>query len=75
MSVGPQPALAPRTILLEERLTEQIIGATIDVHRHFGPGLLESAYEECLCHELTLRGLQFQRQVSLPVAYKGVTLN
>jgi GxxExxY protein len=75
MSVGPQPALAPRTILLEERLTEQIIGAAIDVHRHFGPGLLESAYEECLCHELTLRGLQFQRQVSLPVAYKGVTLN
>jgi GxxExxY protein len=75
MSVGPQPALAPRTILLEERLTEQIIGAAIDVHRHLGPGLLESAYEECLCHELTLRGLQFQRQVSLPVAYKGVTLN
>jgi GxxExxY protein len=54
--------------------TAPIIGAAIEVHRHLGPGLLESAYEECLCHELHLRGLSFRRQVDLPVAYKGVQL-
>jgi len=54
--------------------TAPIIGATIEVHRHLGPGLLESAYEEGLCHELHLRGLSFRRQVDLPVAYKGVQL-
>jgi GxxExxY protein len=56
-------------------LTEGIIGAAIEVHRVLGPGLLESAYEECLCRELSLRGLAFQRQVVLPVAYKGVQLD
>src|ERR1700704_267951 len=56
-------------------LTEKVIGAAIEVHRHLGPGLLESAYEECLCHELHLRGLGFQRQVDLPVDYKGLKLN
>ena len=56
-------------------LTEAIIGAAIEVHRILGPGLLESAYEECLCHELTLRGLHFRRQVPLPVEYKGVHLD
>jgi GxxExxY protein len=54
--------------------TEPIIGAAIEVHRHLGPGLLESAYEECLCHELHLRGLSFERQVDLPVPYKGLHL-
>lgn len=54
--------------------TAPIIGAAIEVHRHLGPGLLESAYEECLCHELHLRGLSFRRQVDLPVTYKGVHL-
>jgi len=58
-----------------EQLTEQIIGAAIEVHRNLGPGLLESAYEECLCHELSLRGLSFKRQQSLPVKYKGVSLD
>ena len=58
-----------------EKLTEQIIGAAIEVHRNLGPGLLESAYEECLCHELSLRGLSFKRQQSLPVKYKGVSLD
>lgn len=62
-------------MLLERQLTEQIIGSAIEVHRELGPGLLESAYEECLCHELHLRNLAFQRQVDLPVAYKGVNLN
>jgi GxxExxY protein len=55
-------------------LTQQVIGAAIEVHRVLGPGLLESAYEECLCLELSLRGIPFHRQVPLPIAYKGVTL-
>ena len=50
-------------------------GAAIEVHKALGPGLLESAYEECLCHELRLRELAFERQLSLPVAYKGVKLD
>jgi GxxExxY protein len=56
-------------------LTEKIIGFAIEVHRHLGPGLLESAYEECLCHELNQNGLVFQRQVPLPVVYKTVRLD
>jgi GxxExxY protein len=56
-------------------LTEKIIGAAIEVHRHLGPGLLESVYEECLCYELSGAGLAFQRQVPLPVNYKGVKLD
>jgi len=64
-----------RSKLLYEKLTEQVIGAAIEVHRELGPGLMESAYEECLCHELHLRGLKFERQVPLPVRYKGVGLD
>jgi GxxExxY protein len=64
-----------RSKLLHEDLTEKVIGAAIEVHRTLGPGLLESAYEECLCHELHLRGLVFQRQVALPVQYKGIGLD
>jgi GxxExxY protein len=52
-------------------LTHSIIGAAIEVHRHLGPGLLESAYEECLCVELGLRDIPFERQVEVPVEYKG----
>jgi GxxExxY protein len=63
-----------RSKLLHENLTEQVIGAAIEVHRALGPGLLESAYEECLCHELHLRGLSFRRQVPLPVEFKGIHL-
>lgn len=55
--------------------TRAIIGAAIEVHRALGPGLMESAYEECLCHELNLRGLAFERQVQVPVRYKGVHLD
>jgi GxxExxY protein len=55
--------------------TSSIIGAAIEVHRNLGPGLLESAYEECLCHELHLRGLDFKRQVALPLLYKGLKLD
>ena len=59
----------------QAQLTHTIIGAAIEVHRALGPGLLESAYEECLCHELGLRQLAFQRQVPLPLTYKGVDLD
>ncbi len=49
--------------------------AAMEVHREIGPGLLESAYEKCLCYELNARGLHFQRQVELPVRYKGIHLD
>lgn len=62
-------------MLVEEQLTEAIIGAAIDVHCELGPGLLESAYEQCFCHELHLRNLDFQRQVNLPVSYKDIKLD
>ena len=52
-------------------LTEMIIGAAIEVHRELGPGLLESAYEAALAHELALRGVRFARQKEMPVRYKG----
>jgi GxxExxY protein len=55
--------------------TERVIGAAIDVHRELGPGLLESAYEECLAMELADAGLQIQRQVELPLRYKGRDLD
>ena len=55
--------------------TSPILGAALEVHRHLGPGLLESAYEECLCHELRLRELNFRRQLDLPVEYKGLKLD
>ena len=56
-------------------LTELLIGCAIEVHRTLGPGLLESAYEVCLCCELSLRGIPFKRQVAIPVEYKGVKLD
>jgi|ERR1017187_1217758 GxxExxY protein len=56
-------------------LTELVIGAAIDVHRALGPGLLESTYEMCLCHELTLRKIPFERQKAIPVTYKGIKLD
>lgn len=61
--------------LVLQGLTQQIIGAAIEVHRALGPGLLESAYEACLCRELALRDITFERQVDLPVLYKGVLLD
>jgi GxxExxY protein len=56
-------------------LTEEIIGAAIEVYRALGPGLLESTYEMCLCRELSLREIPFGRQVPIPVEYKGVKLD
>jgi len=57
------------------QLTGEVIGAAIEVHKALGPGLLESAYEECLCHELALKRTRFERQKTLPVQYKGVNLD
>jgi GxxExxY protein len=56
-------------------LSNQVIGLCIEVHRELGPGLLESAYEEALAHELTLAGLKFERQRDMPLLYKGVKLD
>ena len=56
-------------------LTGEVIGAAIEVHKHLGPGLLESAYEECLCHELSLRKIAYERQKQLPIAYKEAKLD
>jgi GxxExxY protein len=64
-----------RTVdLIEGELTDLIIGAAIEVHKALGPGLLESVYEPCLCRELQLRGLRFERQLDIPAEYKGVKL-
>ena len=56
-------------------LSRVIVGAAIEVHRWLGPGLLESAYEECLCRELVLRDIPFARQTELPLDYKGIKLD
>jgi GxxExxY protein len=57
------------------KLTSEIIGSAIEVHKILGPGLLESAYEECLCRELALRNIPFERQLELPIQYKGTRLD
>jgi GxxExxY protein len=57
------------------RLTGQVIGSAIEVHKSLGPGLLESIYEECLCHELSTQKILFERQKELPVEYKGIKLS
>jgi GxxExxY protein len=59
----------------EQSLTAQIIAAALEVHRALGPGLLESAHQACLCHELKLRNLDFVQQIELPISYKGVNLD
>ena len=57
------------------RVTEAVIGAAIEVHKVLGPGLLESVYEPCLAHEISLRGFGVERQVPLPVYYRGVRMD
>ena len=57
---------------IDDPLTGRVIGACIEVHRQLGPGLLESVYEVCLCHELALRGMAFARQLVVPFNYKGL---
>ncbi|MGH9899710.1 MAG: GxxExxY protein [Pyrinomonadaceae bacterium] len=66
--------MSAKGILYEEKLTGEIIGAAIDVHRQLGPGLLESTYQACLCRELELRSISFECQKPLPLEYKGVRL-
>jgi GxxExxY protein len=56
-------------------LSDTVLGAAIEVHRHLGPGLLESSYHACLCRELELRGIAYQSQVALPLHYKGIQLS
>jgi GxxExxY protein len=63
--------LHPKRIATNE-ITQEIIGAAIAVHRALGPGSLESAYQECLCQELALRGIPFERQIPLPLEYRGI---
>ena len=61
--------------LLEQELTEKIIGAAIEVHRELGPGLLESAYKACLARELELRGVAFECEKPMPLEYKGLRVD
>ena len=63
-----------KTIAELNRMTSDVIGAAIEVHRQLGPGLLESSYRECLCRELVLRGINFEREKPLPLQYKGIHL-
>lgn len=56
----------------ENEISERIVGAAIEVHKYYGPGLVEQVYEEALCHEFTLRGIRFERQKQVPIFYKGV---
>jgi GxxExxY protein len=60
--------------MTDNEITHEIIGAAIEVHKYLGPGLLESAYEECLAHELHLRNLRVERQKPVPVVYKETKL-
>ena len=57
------------------QLSDVTIGAGIEVHRHLGPGLLESSYHACLCRELVLRGIAYNSQVALPLQYKGIQIS
>lgn len=71
-----ESSLEPKSSrLLYEELTGNIIAAAVDVHRELGPGLLESAYQACLCHEFALRHLAFRSEVALPVEYKRIRLD
>ncbi len=60
--------------MTDNELARQIIGAAIELHRQLGPGLLESVYEACLCHELMVRNIPFEKQKPVPVGYKGIKL-
>jgi GxxExxY protein len=63
------------SMLQEEELSEAVLGASMDVHRDLGPGLLESAYQVCVAQEFKLRGIKYRREVDLPVRYKGILLD
>jgi GxxExxY protein len=75
MQNPPQRHRGTENTYFYEELTEKIIACAIEVHRHLGPGLLESVCEECFCKELQLQGVAFDRQVPLPIEYKGLQLD
>ncbi len=62
-------------MILHEKLIEAIIGAAMEVHKEIGAGVLESCYQQCVCHELSTRGIAFEQQVALPIRYKGIQLD
>ncbi len=64
-----------RTSDIEESIAKQIVDSAYSVHKTLGPGLLEKIYEVCLCHELTKRGVRYQRQVDVPIIYDGIVFN
>ena len=68
---GDHVPLPPET----EDIAKQIVDAAVTVHKVLGPGLLENVYEVCFCHELKKRGVSFQRQVSVPIIYDGITFD
>jgi len=61
--------------MLHEQLSQRVIAALIEVHRQLGAGLLESAYEQCFCYELSCASIAFKRQVPVPIQYKGIKLD
>jgi GxxExxY protein len=69
--VTSQPAALPQRT---EALATELVGAAFSVHSELGPGLLESIYERCLCHELSLRGITYEQQVVVPFAYKDLVI-
>ena len=74
----PQPLRAGNLMVEKDNINEltgEVIGSAIEVHKTLGPGMLESTYEECLCRELLLRNIPFDRQKALPIHYKGVDLD
>ena len=73
-TVGEEEKQLGRHHLIEAEVTEEVIGAAIDVHRELGPGLLESAYQICMCRELALRGISYKSQVDLPIHYRVFNL-
>jgi GxxExxY protein len=74
MAENDVSTLTGRSNLELNKLTEGIIGAAIEVHRHLGPGMLESAYETCLAYELDRLGYDFERQKTMPLVYKDIQL-
>lgn len=61
--------------MTENEISNKIIGCAIEVHRQLGPGLLESAYQECLCYELIAAGLSVQKELPMPIVYKNIKLD
>ena len=74
-NVNHKDAKAQRNLEIENEISEKIIKCAIEVHKHLGPGLLESIYEECLCKEFELNEIEYEKQKEIPIIYKGTELN